>query len=312
MGPRSRPARIPALKAIAFAIVIGLLTAGSIVVYLLERQDGQSQITLGDQNSPDRIDISVFVQKTDPVLQELSAQVEIDPVGALADEDGFPRQDITVHTNGVRGDTLAFKAGRSPSVADLRVALNDGVITDYPFDSYQIDFGFAAEVAGKNVPISLSFVNADSFFKIKPKDVKDLGGGLVFAAEAVRSTGTFAFALFVMAFMWFLSLAAVIAAWFVIRDRRGLLWPSMSFMGALLFALVPLRNAVPGSPPIGSVVDFGSFFMAEALVSLSLITTVITGYRVERANARAAAAEAAAAAAEAEAPPAPALAGSAK
>jgi hypothetical protein len=43
--------------------------------------------------------------------------------------------------------------------------------------------------------------------------------------------------------------------------------------------MVPLRNAVPGSPPIGSVIDFMAFFIAEAVISASLITSVVVGYR---------------------------------
>jgi hypothetical protein len=299
MNTKSSKRRLPGpLKTIIAAVAVVLITAGSLSVYLVERENGQTQVVMGDTVSPDRVDVSVFVQKVDAVTQELSAQVEMEPKGSFADETGSPSQDLTIFTNGTKGDTLPFKAGKSPSTADLKVALNDGVITDYPFDSYKIDFGFSVETAEAVVPSNVTFVNADSFFKIQPQDVKVDGGVLVFTADATRSTGTFAFALFVMLFMWFLSLAAVIAAWFAVGSKRGLLWPSMSFMGALLFALVPLRNAAPGQPPIGSVIDFGSFFIAEGLISVSLIVTVILGYRVERAKEK----EEAAAKAAAETP----------
>ncbi|MFD9697451.1 DUF4436 family protein [Lentzea sp. NPDC059081] len=300
MSTDLRPRRKSAWKVLAFVALLVLVTAGSLTVYLVERTQGQQAISLGDSTSANRLDVSVFVQKTDAVLQEISAQVEVLPQGALADENGLPRKDITLYTNGVKGDVLPFKAGKTPSVADLRVAMNDGVITDYPFDGYQVDFGFTAEVDGAAVPVGVTLVNADSFFKLTLGQHEEAHDALTFTVAAKRSTGTFSFALFIMVFMWFLSLAAVIAAYFAVRGRHGLLWPSMSFMGALLFALVPLRNAVPGQPPIGSVVDFGAFFIAEALISLSLITTVVVGYRVERAKERAKELEAAKEAAEAE------------
>jgi hypothetical protein len=281
---RRRTSRI---KAVIVAIVILLATGGSLTTYLVERSQGQAQVDLGDSSSPDRVDVSVFVQKVDAAAQEVTAQVEVSPQGSLADENGDPRQDLTVFTTGLTGDTLPFKAGKTPSVATVKVALNSGVITDYPFDSYQADFGFTVESQGTTVPISLSLVNADSFFKLSTKDTKTVAGAVLFSAGFDRSMGTFAFALFVMIFMWCLSLAAVIAAWFAISGRKGLLWPSMSFMGALLFALIPLRNAVPGQPPVGSVVDFASFFIAEALISVSLISTVVAGFLVERAKDRA-------------------------
>lgn len=280
------------VKMVATAVVVLLLTAGSLTVYFTERAAGQTQISLGDQKSPDRVDISVFVQKIDAVTQELSAQVEIDPVGSYADENGFPKQDLTVYTNGTKGDSLPFKAGKNPSTADLKIALNSGIITDYPFDHYEADLGFTVGTADSVVPASVTLVNADAFFTLKLAQAKSEDGALLIVANASRSTGTFFFALFVMLFMWLLSVAALIAAWFAVSGRRGLLFPSMSFMGALLFALVPLRNAVPGQPPIGSVVDFGAFFIAEGIISVSLIVTVVAGYRVERANEAAKRAEA--------------------
>ncbi|MEV7045103.1 DUF4436 family protein [Amycolatopsis sp. NPDC051061] len=291
------------LKTIIAVVAVLLVTAGSLVVYLVERADGQVQVVMGDTTTPDRVDIHLFVQKFDPIAQELSAQVEIVPQGALADETGSPSQDLTIFTNGTKGDTLPFKAGKSPSTTDVKLASSDGVVTDYPFDSYKIDVGVSVASATAVVPSSVTLVNADSFFKIEPQDVKAADGGLIFTVDATRSTGTFAFALFLMLFMGLLSLAAVVAAWFVVGNRRGLLWPPMSFMGALLFALVPLRNAAPGQPPIGSVIDFGSFFIAEGLISLSLIVTVIVGYWVERVKEREDAAEKAAA--DVPAPPPP-------
>ncbi|KAA2257545.1 DUF4436 domain-containing protein [Solihabitans fulvus] len=273
------------VRAIVAVAIVGLLTGVSLWVYTIERSNGQTQILMGDSNSPDRLDIAVFVQKVDASAQELSAQVEVHPQGKLLDEQtGWLKHDLTIYTNAIKGDTLSFKQGKNISVSDLKMALHEGVVTDYPFDSYSMDFGFVAMVGTEVVPVSVTFVNADSFFKIKPGGQKHDGGSLEFSASASRSTGTMAFAIFIMVFMWGLSLAAVIAAWFATGGKRGLLWPSLSFMGALLFALVPLRNALPGAPPIGSVVDFSAFFMAEALISISLITTVVFGFHTERKN----------------------------
>lgn len=87
------------------------------------------------------------------------------------------------------------------------------------------------------------------------------------------------FGVFIMILMLGLSFAAAVLAYFLVRNRQGLQYSAYSVMGALLFAMVPLRNAVPGSPPIGSVIDFMAFFIAEAVISTSLITSVVIGYR---------------------------------
>ncbi|MFF2744216.1 DUF4436 family protein [Kitasatospora sp. NPDC058048] len=41
----------------------------------------------------------------------------------------------------------------------------------------------------------------------------------------------------------------------------------MSGMAATLFALVGIRNAAPGGPPIGSLIDCIAFFWAEAIIA---------------------------------------------
>ncbi|MFD0574689.1 DUF4436 family protein [Kitasatospora gansuensis] len=56
-------------------------------------------------------------------------------------------------------------------------------------------------------------------------------------------------------------------------------------MAATLFALVGLRNAAPGSPPIGSVIDYVAFFWAEGIIAASLACTVAFGLRVEHRTA---------------------------
>jgi hypothetical protein len=107
-----------------------------------------------------------------------------------------------------------------------------------------------------------------------------------FAATATvtRSSSTIMFAVFIMAFMWCLTIAALIAAWYVASGKLGLFWSALGFLGTLLFALIPLRNAVPGDPPIGSLIDFAAFFIAEGVVSISMIVTVLHGYHIEISN----------------------------
>lgn len=67
-----------------------------------------------------------------------------------------------------------------------------------------------------------------------------------------------------MVLMSALAAASAVAAYYVLHFKRGLDLSACSLMAGMLFALIPLRNAVPGDPPIGSIIDFGSF-IADAL-----------------------------------------------
>lgn len=44
----------------------------------------------------------------------------------------------------------------------------------------------------------------------------------------------------------------------------------------LIFAMLPLRNAMPGAPPIGVLADYMSFFWAQAVIAATLIAVVLT------------------------------------
>ena len=56
---------------------------------------------------------------------------------------------------------------------------------------------------------------------------------------------------------------------------------SFGWMAATLCALVSVRQAAPGSPPIGSLIDYAAFFWAEGIIAVSLVAAVFAGYRAE-------------------------------
>ena len=75
-----------------------------------------------------------------------------------------------------------------------------------------------------------------------------------------------------MVINWLVALAAVGV---VLRQRT---WETrhLAWLGSLIFALSAFRNTAPGNPPIGTFLDYRSFFPAIALVVASLIALVVT------------------------------------
>ena len=53
-------------------------------------------------------------------------------------------------------------------------------------------------------------------------------------------------------------------------------WQCSRSRAALLFAFATVRNAQPGTPPIGTYSDFISFFWAEVIIALCLVVLVFT------------------------------------
>ena len=294
--------RLPSLaKLISLALLVITLTVLSISLYWLEHHKGGHATVLGDTANPDHVTVTVLIQTIDPSTARVSAQLQLRGAGSLVDEHTHNlKEDATLVSNAVTNPTVVSKANERPEFVAVQFALRDGVITDYPLDSYTANFHFHVLVGNgtsqRAVPIRVVFNNIDAFFKVAPKQENFIeehrGDGeattistsqSLFAATATveRSTSTIMFAVFIMVFMWCLTLAALIAAWYVASGKLGLFWSALGFLGTLLFALIPLRNAVPGDPPIGSLIDFAAFFIAEGVVSISMIVTVLHGYHIE-------------------------------
>jgi hypothetical protein len=132
----------------------------------------------------------------------------------------------------------------------------------------------------------VSLREVDSFFLTKVRATTIVGQTVTYHIRISRSRGTLILVWFMMVAMWALALSVLGGAWVLVTRRSGLVWPALGWMAATLFALVSMRNAAPGSPPIGSLIDYAAFFWAEAIVAASLTYAVVGGIRADRAAIR--------------------------
>jgi hypothetical protein len=288
--PPSPSRRRTVVTAALVCLAVLAVLAGSVTTYLLNRHDASDDpAVFGDVTTPDRVDLTMWINSVDTRTQTATVVIsDITPLGRLADDDGDFSEDLQILTDSIRNEAVQIKAGQWPPDIEQQFALY-GIETDYPFDRYTADPQI--QVVGPDgglVPTSVSIYNTDSFVDVTAtkSDDQTATTGVEVDLSLARSMPTLMFAIFIMVLMLGLALAAAIAAYYVIRWRRGLTFAPCSMMAALLFALVPLRNAVPGSPPIGSVIDFGSFFIAEIVISVSLILSVTLGYRIQMQKSR--------------------------
>ncbi|MGA5816797.1 DUF4436 family protein [Kitasatospora sp. NPDC094028] len=277
--PKVRPWR-------AYAVVatIVLLVAAGLLLYLNERSSRTHQQVAGTPvTSPDFLQVNVTLQRVDAAAQTLTSKVLVVPYGALEAPDNLlvPAQDVVLETTSLEQTVLKYPAGQQIPSSAVAFNLYGGRITDYPFDSYHTEIGFRATVGGRSVPVVIGLEEADPFFAFN-RDAESREGDAVSVGQRIsRSRSTFILAWFMIGAMWALAFSVMIAAWLIVRQRRGLLWPALSWMAATLFALVGMRNAAPGNPPIGSLLDYAAFFWAELLVAVGLAMVVVRGARVE-------------------------------
>jgi hypothetical protein len=270
---------------VVIIVIAGLCTLG-IFGYVNERTVHTLEYSTGQKDAPNRIEVDVTLQRMDAQARQLNLIVLVTALGNTADhgDTSTLARPLTLETSSLTNTTLHYRAGERISAQNISVGLDTGIVSDYPFDAYTTDVGFYAAINDEPVPISLIFRNADPFFTTTPTGA-DIGSGATNIGLRIgRSRGTLIFAWFLMAAMWILALSVLGAAWIIVRGRRGFIWPALGWMAATLFALVAVRNAVPGLPPIGSLFDYASFLWAEAIVAISLGVVAVQGVLVERAK----------------------------
>lgn len=273
---RSGASMLPVLLPIAVLIVVAV-SVGSWLQFN-ERQVIDTVHTVGS-TARDRVDVEATVQRVDAAARELVLRVRVTPRGTLGEEDGTaPVADLSLQTSQATLGDLAFTAHERITTKDLQVAVTDGSISDYPFDSYETDVGFWALLGGKEVPVRLLFSNNDTLFSVSATPTASRQEAVV-GVKLSRSGSLLVFAAFMMIVMWALAASVLLGAWYLTTRRQGLVWPALAWMAATLFALSAFRNTAPGTPPIGCVLDWFAFLWAETIIALCLIAVVITGVR---------------------------------
>ncbi len=263
---------------VLIAILIVVAVAVGSWLQFTERQAADTVHTVGS-SAADRVDVEAAVQSVDAVSRELVLRVWVTPRGSLGEKGGAaPVADLSLQTSGATLGDLEFAAHERLTTKDVQVALTGGSISDYPFDTYETDIAFRAQMGGEQVPVRMLFSNNDTLFSVTAEPVPARQEAVV-ALGLTRSGSLLVFAVFMMVAMWALAASVLIGAWYLTTGSEGLVWPGLAWMAATLFALAAFRNTAPGTPPIGCVLDWFAFLWAESVIALCLVTVVITGVK---------------------------------
>jgi len=252
------------VTALVAVLMLAAVIGGGWWLHSVDRTAGDTWHSVGTETA-DRVDVLASVQRVDAVAREVVLRVLVIPRGKLGEDDGAaPAAELRLlNSSSLRGDQV-FPAHQRVSSIDLPIAMSGGAVTDYPFDSYDTRIQFAAVQHGEPVPVLLTLDRLDVRFS--------------------RSSSALVFAIFMMVTMWGLAIAVLLGARYLVSGRRGMVWPAFGFMAATLFALAGFRNAAPGSPPIGSLLDYLAFLWAEVIIAFSVVVAVVAGVIADRAK----------------------------
>ncbi len=267
-----------------------LLVAYALAVYRFQRDAGlvERDFSVGHP-SADHLEVNVEILGVHPLRDALQVRFTFHPNGRyVADRFGHLKSDLRVvltTSDGYR--SVRLPAGEVPAQFTADINLADGTVNAYPFDSYKAVIGvaaFAHAKPGDDFPLPLS---TEIHYTAKFDDYvirTNIAPESTVAAVDVDLHIWRSAAIVTFAAMMYSAITLVAISVFAITVMVffGRLRPETGIMlwsGAMVFALPAVRNALPGSPPLGVQVDLYVFMWAQTAVAFSMVMQTIMWLR---------------------------------
>ncbi|HEX7131568.1 MAG TPA: DUF4436 family protein [Iamia sp.] len=271
-------------------VVVGPLIGAAVALLLVPAQP--PAIVPLDESRFALLDAEGSIRGIDPVTGEMALRLVLRASGAtpndLFDANGALTEDVVLVTSDANGQgarTLA--AGQPPGTVTVALNLSDSRATRYPIDRYRSTIIVQALRDGdpaRAVPMRFSLRSSDPGFTIDVLEDQTSDVGAYLDVRVARRGTVVGWAGFFVLVCWLLAIAAASLGWTTVV--HGIASPGWAwgFLIGVLFALPPLRNALPGAPPSGSLVDLAAFYWAVGIVALTLVAMVGSwNIRVRRA-----------------------------
>ncbi len=266
--PPAPPARGPRL-AIAFGVVVAIIVIyvlSLIAVHLLAKSAPPlPAVDFSKVEAEDSV-VQVRLEKLDTVANRLTVNVLVYPKDSLYDKNlGVLTTDAAVrlYPENDLGD-LQYPVGKAPAQVSTTIEAQ-GDPGNWPFDTYETQV-IAADVftgSGQNrekVPARVEVTGKLDGWDATATRVHDPADSSPDIQDDVtitlhRAKGPLIFDIGICLVLIALPVLALWVAVPVALGKTSFLPPMTTWYGAMLFAIVPLRNILPGSPPYGSWID---------------------------------------------------------
>jgi len=270
-------------RAIALAVFVTLfLIAYGVMLAQLDMTKAPGEAALGAP--ADAASVRLYLQPTqiDPINQTIQIRISLLPSAAAADATMIADRSYLLR---IRRDEhieqIVAKAGEPLPEATFEFDLGHGNVRDYPFDRYvasTILSASALSTAGADLRTAPLMIHAkvwEGLFgftvtaRLRPtQNPDDLA--LEFSFERTGAVMFFSLAIYGAIFV--VAICALLISSLVFVGVRKIEVPFVGALGAMIFALPVLRNALPGTPPLGVRGDILIFFWAElgAIIALCL------------------------------------------
>ncbi len=275
-----------AIAVLAVIFYVLLLRAFDVAATPTERQFG----TGGEDGH--RLRIYLEPLAADPVNDALQIRVSVAPDKALhGARPDLPDRDVKLVLS--HGDTvreIILHAYQAIPSTTLDVDLEEGSISAYPLDHYTaglrlqtLEGAEAQPASGPGLPSVVTVWGGMLGYAVATTEENPGTQGDISLRFHLRRTGAMAvFALAAYGAMAVIAATSLTIGFSVFLGRRRPESGLTGALGAMVFALPTLRNALPGAPPLGVRADLVIFLWAELAVVLSLALFVLTWFEEPR------------------------------
>ena len=293
-GPRRR-GRILVVSVVAVLVLVYVVV---VALYAISDRVASIQGCTDDPPS-DAVLLAISPESVDAAGDRLVATLEVLSFGPIgSDDSGLLTEPLTILVSDNDGPrTFTIAQDEIPAPQSLRL-ITDGYVERWPFDSHSVDLVVISlqETDGEPAVVPTLLCGSAhvpgwtfSSEEIAGTDELVIDGEPVTQVRviATRSVATVAFGIVILGLMAVLPVLGLTVAIVAYRGSRKVEATLMSWMAAMLFATIPLRTFLPGSPPIGSWVDYLVVLWVVAGLVLGLVIYVAAwlrwGTRGERA-----------------------------
>jgi hypothetical protein len=242
-----------------------------------------------DVSTTDNTVVLVHLEKLDAIAKRLDVKVEVMPDDSMVNH----RLNVLTTDTSVRfrphndlGD-LQYPAGKYPARVTTTIEAH-GDPGDWPFDAYRTDTIQADVLVGANdnrqykparVEVTGELEGWDISARRVGRDSADPGRPDNVVVTVKRAKGPLVFDLGICLVLITLPTLALFVAIQMLTARRQFLPPFSTWYAAMLFAVVPLRNILPGAPPAGSWIDQAVVIWVLIALATALVLYIAAWYR---------------------------------
>jgi hypothetical protein len=254
----------------------------SVVLYINSGM-GQPQMIVKGPSAGDGTKVTIDVQEIQASNSLLVANVSVAPGPALLEPQTHTLKEelSVVLSSTVAASKRTWPKGALPDVFRISLTLA-GDVADWPFDQYRSGPVVADLLSGSastRVPATVALVDRQLGWEVEIDRVNGAGDLGPYQVEVYRSTSTVAFAVIILGVLIALAAVALFVAIQTARDKRPFQPPMTTWYAAMVFAVVPLRNALPDAPPFGSWIDVAIVSWVIVVLVTSMVIYISCWWR---------------------------------